>query len=92
MHGHAVVRAICVDPLLEAFYLFLASWNPSKVSGKSLNRIFINFLGVSFNMLIHQNVCIEGSGLFFWLALLLKNVIGEGPELKPVCPGTVWIV
>ena len=33
-------------------------------SGEVLNRIFISFPGVSFNMLIHQNVCIDGLGFF----------------------------
>lgn len=32
--------------------------------GESLNRILISFPGVSFSMLIDQNVLMEASGLF----------------------------
>ena len=54
-----------------------------KISGECLNRIFISFSGVSFNILIHQNVCVEGSGLFLWLVVLLQNVIEEGRYEAP---------
>ena len=35
-----------------------------EVLREGLNRIFISFLSVSFNMLIHQNMGMEGSALF----------------------------
>ena len=50
--------------VLRFFIFFWQAGIPGQVSENGLNRIFISFPGVSFNMLIHQNMHIEGSGLF----------------------------
>ena len=59
--------------------LFIFHWPAGilgKVSGEDINRMFIIFPIVSFNMLIHQNMGMEGSALFsgqfYFLFFFLK--------------------
>ena len=49
---------------LEVFYLFLKVGILEEVSGEDLNRIYISFPGVSFDLLMCQNEHINGSGSF----------------------------
>ena len=51
---------------LKGFFLicFLNLGILREVSGQDLNRIFISFPGVSFDMLMPQNEAIEGSRSF----------------------------
>ena len=60
-----------------------------KISGECLNRIFISFSGVSFNVLSHQNVCTVGPGVIFWLVSFLKKVIEEARGPRTCCPEMV---
>ena len=71
---------------------------PLEILGESHRRVLTEYslaFLVSFNMLIHQNVCRKGSRLFFWLVLFLKNVIEEGPArsgmCKPFAPTCPWL-
>ena len=50
--------------VLRVFICFLEVGILEEVSVEDLNRIFISFPGVSINMLIHHNECIEWSGSF----------------------------
>ena len=57
-------ESICGSFVLRLFIFHWPAGILGKVSGEDINRMFIIFPIVSFNMLIHQNVCMEGSGLF----------------------------
>ena len=64
--GSGVLLGGRVCPGFFVLRLFIFLWLAGilgEVSEKGLNRIFISFPSVSFNMLICQNVLIEGSGL-----------------------------
>ena len=56
----------CVSPSLvwRAFVRLLQVGILGEISGEGLDRIVIRLPGVSFNMLIRQYECIEGSGSF----------------------------
>lgn len=58
------VRELCVSFVLKLFISLWPAGILGEVSGEDLNGIFISFLGMSFSMLIHQNVCVKGSGYF----------------------------
>ena len=91
---------VCSSKSTQSFFvlrLFISPWPAGilgEVSGEDLNRTFINFLGVSFNILIYQNVHTGGSEVIFQLVSFLKNVIKNIIEnetgLRPFCPKTVW--
>lgn len=57
-------------------------------AGGSLNRVCISSPGVSFNMLIHQNVCLEGWGLFS--GFIFKDLHWRGAQTKAGLPGAFW--
>ena len=95
------VAMLCLDHTRVSFVtrLFIFLWPAvlGEASGKGLNGIFISFSGLSFNMLIHQNARVEGSGVIFCLVLssknFIKDVIGEGwIPWPPFCPWMVWNV
>lgn len=54
-YGHAEERACTGSFVSRVFICFLKAGILREVLGEDLNRIFISFPGVSFNMMIHQN-------------------------------------
>ena len=63
---------------LKGFYLFFRDGILGEISGEGLNRIFISFPGVFFNMLICQNECIGEFGIILWSLSLLCSYLGSG--------------
>lgn len=64
--GMGILKGGCVlaSFVLRILLCFLQVGNLGEVS----IRIFISFLGVSFNMLTHQNECIEMFEIVLWSA------------------------
>lgn len=54
------------ESIVLKLFIFLSQ--ARECSGEGLRSIFMNLSGVPFDMLMHQNVCIEASRLFlgYW--------------------------
>ena len=105
------VAMLCLEHTRVSFVtrLFIFLWPAvlGEASGKGLNGIFISFSGMSFNMLIHQNARVEGSGVIFCLVLSSKkssrtslerggypgrpSVPGWSGMCKPFAPKRPWL-
>ena len=59
--GHTLETSMSTGAfILSVFICFLKAKILGEISEEDLNRIFISSLGMSFNMLIHQNKHIKG--------------------------------